>query len=64
LPGTLVIEVSDEAEMAAPVLLDPETDSEHGRGMLLVDAISREWSHYIPLPGWKTVYAVVHADRW
>jgi anti-sigma regulatory factor (Ser/Thr protein kinase) len=64
LPGMLVIEVSDQAEAAIPELREPDSDSENGRGLLLVDALSREWSYYFPRPGWKTVYAVTDVDQW
>jgi anti-sigma regulatory factor (Ser/Thr protein kinase) len=64
LPGTLVIEVSDQAEAAMPELREPDSDSERGRGLVLVSALSREWSYYFPRPGWKTVYAVMDSDQW
>jgi anti-sigma regulatory factor (Ser/Thr protein kinase) len=59
LPGSLVIEVSDQAPCAVPELRKPADDSENGRGLVLVAALSREWSYYFPAPGWKTVYAVI-----
>jgi anti-sigma regulatory factor (Ser/Thr protein kinase) len=58
LPGMLVIEVSDQAA-AIPEIRAPDADSEGGRGLVLVAALSREWSYYFPRPGWKTVYAVI-----
>jgi anti-sigma regulatory factor (Ser/Thr protein kinase) len=58
LPGILVIKVSDQAG-ELPELRDPDIDSEGGRGLLLVAALSREWGHYLSRPGWKTVYAVI-----
>jgi hypothetical protein len=61
LPGLLVIEVSDQAHASLPVLREPGPDSETGRGLVLVEALSQEWAHYFPCPGWKTVYAVLAA---
>jgi anti-sigma regulatory factor (Ser/Thr protein kinase) len=58
LPGQVVLEVSDENEKP-PEIRVPEPDAEGGRGLLLVQALSREWSYYFPRPGWKTVYCVI-----
>jgi anti-sigma regulatory factor (Ser/Thr protein kinase) len=58
LPGMLVIEVSDQAA-EIPEAREPDADSVSGRGLVLVGALSREWSYYFPRPGWKTVYAVI-----
>jgi hypothetical protein len=54
----VVIEVSDENERP-PVMkaADPESDS--GRGLLIVEAVGREWSYYYPQPGRKTVYCIL-----
>ena len=58
--GLAVIEVSDENENPPePGVADLE--SEGGRGLMLVQALSREWSYYYPRPGWKTVYCVMDA---
>jgi anti-sigma regulatory factor (Ser/Thr protein kinase) len=58
--GLAVIEVSDENENPPePGVADLE--SEGGRGLMLVQALSREWSYYHPRPGWKTVYCVMDA---
>jgi hypothetical protein len=58
----LVIEVSDQAtEM--PEARAPEGYSVSGRGLMLVESLSREWSYYFPRPGWKTVYAVIDTGR-
>jgi anti-sigma regulatory factor (Ser/Thr protein kinase) len=43
----LFIEVWDANE-AAPVCRDPEPDTEDGRGLLLVEALSARWSWYRP----------------
>jgi histidine kinase-like protein len=60
--GLAVIEVSDENENP-PEPGDPDLESEGGRGLMLVQALSREWSYYHPRPGWKTVYCVLDAPQ-
>jgi anti-sigma regulatory factor (Ser/Thr protein kinase) len=57
-PDVAVIEVSDENEKPPEVQV-PDEESENGRGLLLVEDLSREWSYYYPRKGWKTVYCVV-----
>ena len=34
----------------------PMTDAENGRGLMLVDALSKEWSYFFPPGGGKVVY--------
>jgi Histidine kinase-like ATPase domain len=63
LPGLLVIEVSDEACTALPERRAPGGDSESGRGLVLVSALSREFSFYFPRPGWKTVYCTLEVPE-
>jgi anti-sigma regulatory factor (Ser/Thr protein kinase) len=58
IPGLLVIEVSDQ-NMNVPRLKENDPGSEGGRGLMLVQALSKEWSYYFPRPGWKTVYCVI-----
>ncbi|HUZ22338.1 MAG TPA: ATP-binding protein [Streptosporangiaceae bacterium] len=58
IPGLLVIEVSDQ-NMNVPEVKDSDLDSEGGRGLMLVQALSKEWSYYFPRLGWKTVYCVI-----
>jgi two-component sensor histidine kinase len=60
LGDLLVIEVSDQSK-EVPVRREASPDSEDGRGLNLVNDLSREWGHYIPRPGWKTVYCVMRA---
>ena len=43
----LLIEVFD-TDANPPVLTDAAEDAENGRGLLLVDALSREWSYFFP----------------
>jgi hypothetical protein len=58
LPHLVVIEVSDENEKP-PEIQAAGAEAEGGRGLQLVQAMSREWSYYHPRRGWKTVYAVI-----
>jgi len=53
-PGELLIEVVDRSP-DPPVPSSPGRESEHGRGLLLVEALSREWG-WFPVPGGKCVY--------
>lgn len=58
LPGSLVIEVSDQSPRL-PGRQSPDISREGGRGLVLVAELSREWGCYAPAPGRKTVYCVV-----
>jgi len=58
-----VIEVSD-SDPNPPVLTDAPPDAESGRGLMLVQAFSKEWSYYFPPSGGKTTYAVISAPGW
>jgi anti-sigma regulatory factor (Ser/Thr protein kinase) len=58
LPGRVVIEVSDP-DPRPPILTDAGPDAESGRGLHLVDALSKEWSYYFPPSGGKTVYCTL-----
>jgi anti-sigma regulatory factor (Ser/Thr protein kinase) len=57
-PGLAVIEVSDD-NGKPPEIRAAGPESETGRGLQLVQHLSREWSWYHPRPGRKTVYAVL-----
>ena len=54
----LLIEVFD-TDANPPVLADAAEDSENGRGLLLVDALSKEWSYFFPPSGGKVVYCLI-----
>ena len=56
-PNALLIEVLD-ASAEPPVLVQPEAFSEHGRGVWLVAALSREWG-YFAVGGGKCVYSIL-----
>jgi hypothetical protein len=62
LPGLVVVEVSDQNPIP-PVMRAADLDSVSGRGLLLLDALSKEWSCYFPRPGWKTVSCVIEAGE-
>jgi len=58
LPGQVVIEVSDN-DRHPPVLARASIDAESGRGLMLVDALAKEWSYYCLPSGGKVVYCVI-----
>jgi anti-sigma regulatory factor (Ser/Thr protein kinase) len=57
-PGRIVIEVFD-THPAPPLPADPDPDAETGRGLMLVQALSKEWGHFFHPSGGKTVYAII-----
>ncbi len=54
-PGCLLIEVHD-ASGDPPVLSRADDRAESGRGLVLVGALSTEWSYFFPPGGGKVVY--------
>ena len=54
----LLIEVCD-ADASLPVLSDADADAENGRGLLIVGALSKEWSYFLLPRGGKVVYCFV-----
>lgn len=58
VPGRLVIEVSDDSPKP-PVITDADPDSECGRGLMLVEALTREWGHLRLPAGGKVVFCVL-----
>jgi len=58
-PGRIVIEVSDP-DPSPPLPQHAGPDAETGRGLMLVAALSKEWScYYPPSSAGKTVYCVI-----
>jgi anti-sigma regulatory factor (Ser/Thr protein kinase) len=51
----LLIEVYD-TDNNPPILSDHDDYTENGRGLMLVDALSKEWSYFFPPGGGKVVY--------
>jgi hypothetical protein len=56
-PQILLIEVYD-TDSNPPILCDSGTDAENGRGLILIDALAREWSYFFSPDGDKVVYCV------
>ena len=42
-----------------PVLSGPDDDAESSRGLILVNALSKEWSYFLPPGGGKVVYCTL-----
>jgi anti-sigma regulatory factor (Ser/Thr protein kinase) len=57
-PRSLLIEVFD-TDTNPPVLADACGYAESGRGLMLVDALSKEWSYFLSMGGGKVVYCVI-----
>lgn len=58
LADRLVIEVADP-NPAPPAVADTGDDEEGGRGLMLVQALSKDWNFYLPPSGGKVVYCVL-----
>jgi anti-sigma regulatory factor (Ser/Thr protein kinase) len=54
----LLIEVYDTDD-TPPTLSRPDDHAESGRGLVLVSALSKEWSNFLPPGGGKVVYCVL-----
>ena len=51
----LLIEVYD-TDNNPPIRSHPDDHAQNGRGLMLVDALSKEWSYFFPPGGGKVVY--------
>lgn len=61
LPGQAIIEVADH-DPGLPVMPGPaDTESESGRGLILIEAMSKEWGVRSLQSGGKVVYAIIDA---
>jgi anti-sigma regulatory factor (Ser/Thr protein kinase) len=58
MTGRLIIEVSDPSPRP-PVTAEAGDEAESGRGLMLVQALSKEWNYYLPPAGGKVVYCVL-----
>jgi anti-sigma regulatory factor (Ser/Thr protein kinase) len=58
LADQLIIEVSDP-DPGPPLFAEPDNEAEGGRGLMLVQALSKEWNYYLPPTGGKVVYCVL-----
>jgi hypothetical protein len=56
--GSLLIEVHDTDENP-PVLSGPDDYAGSGRGLVLINALSKEWSYFFPPGGGKVVYCIL-----
>ncbi len=59
--GELTAGVSDPARVP-PAVQDPGTEAEGGRGLMLVQALSKEWGYYLLPADGKVVYFVLAAE--
>ena len=59
--GMLLIEVYD-TDRNPPVLDDADMDAEGGRGLMLVDALAKEWSYFFPPYDGKVVYCLLETS--
>ncbi len=59
--GRIVIEVSD-SDPCPPVPQHAGPDAESGRGLMLVDILSKDWSYFFPPSGGKTVYCIIAVE--
>jgi anti-sigma regulatory factor (Ser/Thr protein kinase) len=57
-PECLLIEVHD-TDNNPPTRSYPDDYTENGRGLMLVDALSKEWSYFFPPGGGKVVYCLL-----
>jgi anti-sigma regulatory factor (Ser/Thr protein kinase) len=58
----LLIEVTDSSP-ERPMIVHADRDEEHGRGLMLVDALSHEWGFFPAPNGGKVVYAYLRLAR-
>lgn len=56
--GRLLIEVTDSSP-GSPLFIRGDRDTEHGRGLMLVDALSEDWGYYPAPRRGKVVYAIL-----
>jgi anti-sigma regulatory factor (Ser/Thr protein kinase) len=54
----LLIEVYDTGS-SPPIRSDAGEYAESGRGLMLIDALSTEWSYFFPPGGGKVVYCLL-----
>jgi anti-sigma regulatory factor (Ser/Thr protein kinase) len=54
----LLMEVFD-TDVNPPVCVDDSWDAESGRGLFIVDALSKHWSYFFPPGGGKVVYCFI-----
>lgn len=57
-PDGLLIEVYDTDD-SPPLLCDTDADAENGRGLTLIDALTKKWSYFYPPGGGKVIYCLL-----
>jgi anti-sigma regulatory factor (Ser/Thr protein kinase) len=62
LQDSFVIEVWDNSPQP-PKLIEPSVDTEHGRGLQLVNALSIRWGYYSAQIGSKVVWCEISRDE-
>ena len=58
----LLIEVFD-TDANLPVYTDDAWDAESGRGLFIVDALSKQWSYFFPAGGGKVVCCFIEIPK-
>jgi anti-sigma regulatory factor (Ser/Thr protein kinase) len=58
LSGRVITEVFDTSQRP-PLLTDASADEESGRGLMLVQALSKEWGYYFAPSGGKVTYFIL-----
>jgi anti-sigma regulatory factor (Ser/Thr protein kinase) len=61
--GSQVLILVQDASPCPPVCLAPDGETESGRGLMLVEAVSTEWGSYPCPAAGKVVWALVPAGR-
>jgi hypothetical protein len=59
LSGRVVVEAFD-ADQRPPLLADANADDESGRGLMLVQALGKEWGYFFSSSGGKITYCVLN----
>ena len=60
LPSRIIVEVFD-TDQRPPLLADADAEDESGRGLMLVEALSKEWGYFFTPTGGKVVYSILSA---
>ncbi|HCU96035.1 MAG TPA: ATP-binding protein [Actinobacteria bacterium] len=58
LAGRVTVEVFD-TDPGPPLIADADAEDESGRGLMLVQALSKEWGYFFTPSGGKVVYCVL-----
>jgi anti-sigma regulatory factor (Ser/Thr protein kinase) len=58
LPGRVIVEVFD-SDQRPPLPTDAGDEDESGRGLMLVEALSKEWGYFFTPAGGKVIYFIL-----